>query len=627
VSFKNTLSTTYVKSRLLIEKYFGPLGEKVELISSTSSSVSGSHSNTESIEIDLYSNPQPGPSTADPNAIFRPHLKNFLTPRLALSLDKANVSDTDAMHIISATAEALEYDISKLVLSRATIRRFRIEARKKRAERIKEEFGNINLKAPVIHWDGKMLPALTGKEIIDRLPVILSDGDFTQILKIPALEDGTGESQAEAVHETLCEWNLREVVVACCFDTTATNTGPKKGACNLLEKKLQRDLMYLACRHHIYEIMLRAAFECKIKGTTGPVVPLFKKFGEYWSKINKSAFLSGMEDEKITAIFDDTDKTEIVNFLKNQLKLYQPRDDYRELIELSLIFLGEAPLKPFSPPGSISHARWMAKAIYSLKIFLFRNEYNLTAEEEESLADICAFIVKIYIKAWFLAPSATISPRVDFQFIKDLKSYEKIDRIMSKMILNKFINHLWYLAPETVAFSFFDEELSMAVKEEMRQAYFNHTPEMEGNESDDDEFGVDAGDEEEEEEMMQTCKKFEINRKSQNEQLEEILQKSLAQFIGPDTKNFFKRFKIKPDFLKRTPDKWVDDLNYQFGKEIISKLKVTNDVAERGVQLIKDYNRSRTKNEEQQQYLIQVVSDYHKKYPDYKKSTLSLRGG
>jgi len=51
---------------------------------------------------------------------------------------------------------------------------------------------------------------------------------------------------------------------------------------------------------------------------------------------------------------------------------------------------------------------------------------------------------------------------------------------------------------------------------------------------------------------------------------------------------------------------------------------VVNDVAERNVKLIEEYNTILTKDEDQKQYLLQVVNEYRKKYPDSKKSTLSL---
>ena len=45
-----------------------------------------------------------------------------------------------------------------------------------------------------------------------------------------------------------------------CFDTTASNTGIKGGVCILLEKEICRDMLYLACGHHVSEIMLEKVF-------------------------------------------------------------------------------------------------------------------------------------------------------------------------------------------------------------------------------------------------------------------------------------------------------------------------------------------------------------------------------
>lgn len=42
---------------------------------------------------------------------------------------------------------------------------------------------------------------------------------------------------------------------------------------------------------------------------------------------------------------------------------------------------------------------------------------------------------------------------------------------------------------------------------------------------------------------------------------------------------------------------------------------VVNDVAERNVKLIEEYNTILTKDEDQKQYHLQVVNEYRKKYP------------
>lgn len=61
--------------------------------------------------------------------------------------------------------------------------------------------------------------------------------------------------------------------------------------------------------------------------------------------------------------------------------------EYKELLELSLICLGKMPQEKisFKRPGAVHHAKWMAKAIYSSKMFLFRNEFKLSNEELHGL--------------------------------------------------------------------------------------------------------------------------------------------------------------------------------------------------------------------------------------------------
>ena len=47
-----------------------------------------------------------------------------------------------------------------------------------------------------------------------------------------------------------------------------------------------------------------------------------------------------------------------------------------------------------------------------------------------------------------------------------------------------------------------------------------------------------------------------------------------------------------------------------------------NDTAERGVKLIENFNMIGSKNEEQKQYMLQVVTEYRRWYSKINKSTL-----
>jgi hypothetical protein len=40
------------------------------------------------------------------------------------------------------------------------------------------------------------------------------------------------------------------------------------------------------------------------------------------------------------------------------------------------------------PPGAMHQARWMNRAIYCLKIYIFRNQYSLSTSEKNAIRDI-----------------------------------------------------------------------------------------------------------------------------------------------------------------------------------------------------------------------------------------------
>lgn len=65
----------------------------------------------------------------------------------------------------------------------------------------------------------------------------------------------------------------------------------------------------------------------------------------------------------------------------------------------------------------------------------------------------------------------------------------------------------------------------------------------------------------------------------------------------------------------------VDDY-YKNAFEVVKKTNMVNDTAERGIKLIEDYNDLLTKNEEQKQLVLQVVSDYRSYYTNCIKNNL-----
>ena len=126
-----------------------------------------------------------------------------------------------------------------------------------------------------INFDGKLLQELGGTEKVNRLAVVAVQEEENQLLCVTKTEDSTGKVEADSEKEAINNWGLSEGIIACCFDTTSSNSGINSGSCVLLQQLLNRQLLWLACRHHIPELILKAAFQSLFGKTTSPVETLF----------------------------------------------------------------------------------------------------------------------------------------------------------------------------------------------------------------------------------------------------------------------------------------------------------------------------------------------------------------
>jgi hypothetical protein len=90
-----------------------------------------------------------------------------------------------------------------------------------------------------------------------------------KLLGIPKLSSGTGANQADATFESIQQWGLTENIAGMSFDTTSSNTGSHNGAAVLLEAKFGKRLIYLACRHHILELLAESVFSTLFDKSTG----------------------------------------------------------------------------------------------------------------------------------------------------------------------------------------------------------------------------------------------------------------------------------------------------------------------------------------------------------------------
>ena len=343
----------------------------------------------------------------------------------------------------------------------------------------------------------------------------------------------------------------------------------------------------------VLELLLRAAFEAKFGTTKSPDVAMFAQFKVRWTTIDQKEYKPGNKSKLFKVHLADCAEG-LITFCTEQLKRNFRRVDYKELLELCIMFLGGSSHTAFQYPGAIHHARWLSKAIYCLKLYLFRRQHKLPKSDEKSLEVLCIFIVKIYVKVWMLAENAIQAPNNDLKLVRDIHGFRKVDSIISKAALNKIQGHLWYLADECIALSFFDENVSLQCKRKMVKSISTRSTDT------------------------AKCKRLIVDSK----EMELFAGFELHRFVTGHSLDFFKRFKINTDFLEIDPSEWKSNSNFMKALKVIENLTVVNDCAERGVKLISDFSKVLTSDENQKQALLQVVCNERQSFPKHSKESL-----
>ena len=354
----------------------------------------------------------------------------------------------------------------------------------------------------------------------------------------------------------------------------------------------------------MFEIVLEQVFSLTLSSaSSGPDVQLFKRFQGQWAFIDQTSLQTGLDDTVVRLKITNDIKEEVIAFAQKQLKEAHPRNDYKELFLLTVIFLGGVPAGGvrFCAPAGLHRARWMARLIYGFKLFIFDRTtrecgtFRITAKEENGLHDLLCFtIAGGYIQAWFNAAIPSSAPRNDITFIQRLQKYAEVKRDVAAGATRKFLRHLWYLSEEMVGLAFFDSSIDTEEKRAMVQS-------------------------------LQISGKLDPPAKRIQLELTQLSEwKSLkpSTFVTEQTKQFFDGLRLPQSSLCKDPEVWHEDADYIAAEKIVSGQKVVNDTAERGVALIQEFNDILTNNEEQKQFLLQVVSQHRKLCPDAKNSTV-----
>ena len=233
--------------------------------------------------------------------------------------------------------------------------------------------------------------------------------------------------------------------------------------------------MWLPCRHHIAELLVGAAWYEIFDKDMAPYIKQFKDFQASWDSIDKKKFVKLQINESL-----QSRANEIIDFCKAQLASNKKfaRGDYKESLELVLVCLGcSIPTTfTFKKPGALHKARFMAKILYGLKIFLFRFELNRNQAEQQKLQRFTTFICLFYIKHWFKAPIAVDAPKTDLELYHDMFQYKTYDSKVANAVLKKFYGHTWYLNQEFLPLCLFSTIVSNEEKQEIAQKILSIAP-------------------------------------------------------------------------------------------------------------------------------------------------------
>ncbi|KAG0720400.1 hypothetical protein GWK47_048588 [Chionoecetes opilio] len=269
-----------------------------------------------------------------------------------------------------------------------------------------------------------------------------------------------GTAQAEASMDLLEAWGLTGVGhCPCVFKTTARNSGVHRGAAKLLEQQLDRKVFYLACRHHILEVLVGAVWENLFGKVKSPENPWFKPSTTF-GQILPQTTLQPPPSTKMV----NKKKKECKEILQEILRSEKPpRADYREMAELTLIVLGDTPPRGihWSRPGAIHQgARWMARNLYSYE------DVSCLLSSWSTMKNCCEagtpqpLLGLFYTPMWMSSTLAADAPGNDLQFMKDMMKFKRTDPEIAQAVLQKLENHKWYLTQEVVPFALFGSRLS-----------------------------------------------------------------------------------------------------------------------------------------------------------------------
>lgn len=219
------------------------------------------------------------------SAMLEVPTKNLTAITGAVALSRG-LSVRDHTAIQASFITGANGDVNDFSLSVSTTWRHNRVLRKETAEQILKSWN----KPPfcIVHYDSKLIKYISGLTD-DRITVLISGHPqkTPKLLGIPNIPDSTGDSQHKAVFKLLEEWKTIDNIVGAVFDTTSSNSGRWKGSGTLIERRLNHPILWLACRHHVYQLHIKHVAEVVMGKRNSPSEGVFRRFKKEWNDLDR----------------------------------------------------------------------------------------------------------------------------------------------------------------------------------------------------------------------------------------------------------------------------------------------------------------------------------------------------
>lgn len=219
--------------------------------------------------------------------------------------------------------------------------------------------------------------------------------------------------------------------------------------------------------------------------------------------------------------------------------------------------------------------------------------------EKARIRRLAQFVALLYGRYFLSASLSTAAPRLDLTFYYDLQEYRTYDREAANQALASVRRHLWYLTPELIILSLFDDEIPDVQKGAMAQT-LRQLP------------------------KPQVFVPGKPGQPAFNPVAAKLtdLPPPFADFITSRSWLFFDLVNANTQWLNDDPSTWPNNPQYLHLQEFCKDMQVVNDAAERGVKDVTDYARM-SRDPAQRDAMIIVANGHRGRVPNLRKDNLN----